>query len=112
MRIDNIKINSYGKLKDKELSLKNCINIIYGENEKGKSTLLNYIINMFYGTSKNKKGRAMSDYEKYKPWDGEDFSGKIKYTLDNNESYEVYREFGKKNAKIYNNRTEDISKEF
>ena len=112
MRIDDIKINSYGKLKDKELSLKNGINIIYGENEKGKSTLLNYIINIFYGTSRNKKGRAMSDYEKYKPWDGEDFSGKIKYTLDNNESYEVYREFGKKNAKIYNNKMEDISKEF
>ena len=48
MKINNLKINSYGKLKDKEIDLKNGINIIYGQNEAGKSTLINFIINSFY----------------------------------------------------------------
>lgn len=112
MKINELKINSYGKLKDKNLSLENGINIIYGENEKGKSTLLNFIVNMFYGTSRNKKGREMSDYDKYKPWDTEEFSGRMIYTLDNDEKYEVFREFSKKNPKIYDQNMEDISKDY
>ena len=84
MKIKKIKINSYGKLKDKEINLKNNLNIIYGENESGKSTLLNFIKSIFYGISKTKNGKEISDYEKYLPWTGEEFSGKIEYQLDNN----------------------------
>lgn len=112
MKINELKINSYGKLKDKDIDFEEGINIVYGENEKGKSTLLNCIVNMLYGTSKNKKGRDISDYDKYKPWDSDEFSGKMRYTLDNNESFEVFREFGKKNPKVYNDRMEDVSKEY
>ena len=55
MKINKLKINSYGKLKEKEINLENGINLIYGENEAGKSTLIKFIINSFYGISKNKK---------------------------------------------------------
>ena len=48
MKIKNIKINNYGNLKQKEINLENNINIIYGKNETGKSTLLNYLKNIFY----------------------------------------------------------------
>lgn len=112
MKINEIKINSYGKLKNKEIKLKNNINIIYGKNESGKSTLLKFILNIFYGTSKNKKGKEISDFEKYKPWDSEEFSGKLSYELDNKERYEIFREFNKKNPIIYNEKGEDITKEF
>ena len=112
MKINNIKINSYGKLKEKEIKLKDGINILYGKNEAGKSTLLRFIINSFYGISKNKKGKEYSDYEKYLPWSGEDFSGKIEYELNNKSKYEIYRDFKRKNPQIFNEKMEDISKEF
>ena len=112
MKINKIKINSYGKLKNKEINLRNNLNIIYGKNEKGKSTLLNFILNIFYGTSKNKKGKEISDYEKYKPWDNEEFSGKLSYELDNKNIYEIFREFNKKNPSIFNDKGEEITKEF
>lgn len=112
MKINKLKINSYGKLKEKEINLNNGINIIYGQNETGKSTLIKFIINSFYGISKNKKGKEISDYEKYKPWIGEEFSGKLEYELDNKNKYEIYRDFNKKNPKIFNENMEDISKEF
>ena len=67
---------------------------------------------MFYGASKNKNGKDISDYEKYKPWNAEEFSGKMKYTLDNGKQYEVFRDFSKKNPKIYNENLEDISNSF
>ena len=112
MKIKNIKINNYGNLENKEINLKDRINIIYGKNESGKSTLLNYIKNVFYGISKNKNGREISDYEKYKPWGKEDYSGKLKYELDNGHEYEIIRDFNKKNPKIFNGELEEISKEF
>lgn len=112
MKIENIKINSFGKINDKEYNLSEKINLIYGKNEAGKSTLLKFIQNIFYGTSKNKKGKYFSDYDLYKPWGEGDFSGKIKYKLDSGKTFEVYREFTKKNPKIYNENLEDISKQF
>ena len=112
MRIDKLKINGFGKIKNKELELKDGINIIYGENESGKSSLLKFVSSMFYGLSKNKNGKEFPDFDRYKPWYNDEFSGKISYTLDNGESFEVYREFKKKNPVIYNSRKEDISKEF
>ena len=111
MKINNLKINGFGKIEDKEINLNNRINLIYGENEAGKTTLLKFISGMFYGVSKNKNKKEFSDFEKYKPWQAEEFSGKIEYTLDNNNTYEVYRDFTKKNPKIYFN-SEDISKNF
>lgn len=112
MKINKIKINSYGKVRDKEIDLKNGINIIYGKNEAGKSTILRFIVNSFYGISKNKKGKEYSDFERYTPWSSDEFSGKIEYELNNNNKYEVFREFKKKNPKIFNENKEDISKEF
>lgn len=112
MKINKLKINNYGKLKDIEIKLNDNINIIYGQNEAGKSTLLNFILNSFYGISKNKKGKDISDYDKYKPWVGEEFSGKVEYELDNGKKYEVYRDFNKKNPKILDEEKQDISKQF
>ena len=45
LKINKIKINSYGKIKNKEIKLNNNLNIIYGKNESGKSTILNFIFN-------------------------------------------------------------------
>ena len=112
MKINNLKVNSFGKLKDKELKLSDGINIIYGENEVGKSRKQKFISCMLYGISKNKNGKDISDFDKFKPWDTDEFSGKINYTLDNGQEFEVYREFKKKNPIIYNSNKEDISKTF
>lgn len=112
MKINNLKINGFGKLKDKEVNFKDGINLVYGENESGKSSMLKFISSMLYGASKNKNGKDISDFDKFKPWQTEEFSGKLEYTLDNGESFEIYREFKKKNPVIYNSKKEDISKTF
>ena len=109
MKIKELNINGFGKLKDKNIKFNEGINVIVGENESGKSTLLKFITSIFYGISKNKRGKSISDYEKFKPWDSEIYSGKIKYKLDNNNEFEVYRDFNKKSPEIYNNFGDDIT---
>lgn len=111
LKINKISVNSYGNLKNKHIDLEN-INIIYGKNESGKSTLLNFVKNVFYGISKNKNGNSISDYDKYYPWDAQGFSGKIKYELDNKDVFEAYRDFNRKEVQIYNEQMMDISNQF
>ena len=112
MKIEKVQINAFGNLENKQIELGENINIIKGKNESGKSTFLKFIVDMFYGISKNKRGKEFSDYDRYKPWNNEEFSGKITYKLDNGKKYEVFRDFNKKNPKIYNEEGEDISKEY
>ena len=112
MKINYLKINGFGKLKNKEINLNENINLIYGKNESGKSTLLKFISSMFYGVAKTKNGKEISDLEKYEPWANDEFSGKVRYKLDDNSEYEVFRDFSKKNPKIYNSNLEDISDKF
>lgn len=112
MKIEKVQINAFGNLENKQIELGENINIIKGKNESGKSTFLKFIVDMFYGISKNKRGKEFSDYDRYKPWNNEEFSGKITYKLDDGKKYEVFRDFNKKNPKIYNEEGEDISKEY
>ena len=42
MKIDNFKINNYGKIENREVILTNGINLIKGYNEAGKSTILSF----------------------------------------------------------------------
>jgi len=83
LKIKKLKINGFGNLEGKKIEFNRNINIIYGKNEAGKSTLLKFIIDMFYGISKNKRGKDITDFEKYTPWKASEFSGKLNYELDN-----------------------------
>ena len=112
MYIKKIQVNNFGKLKNKEIELKPGINVIYGENESGKSTLLDFLTSMFYGIDKNKSGKEISNYDKYLPWDGGEFSGKVGYELDNGEEFEVFRNFAKKQPQIFDKDANDVSKDF
>lgn len=66
MFIKKIKLLKYGKLKDFNIDLDEGINVIYGENEAGKSTVQSFISNSLYGINnkrskdirQNKIGRA------------------------------------------------------
>ncbi len=112
MNIEEVKINGFGKLENRDIAFDKHMNIIYGKNEAGKSTFLKFIDGMLYGLSKNKNGELISDMEKYRPWENVSFSGKIKYQMDNGNIYEVYRDFNKKNPIIYNEFGENISDTF
>jgi len=108
MKINKIKINNFGNLSDKNIELKK-FNIIYGKNESGKSTLQNYIVSSLYGIQKTKNGKAMSDFEKYEPWNGGEFSGTINYELDDGSEYNVFRNFKNNKVELTDATGKDVS---
>ena len=76
MKFKNLSVGSFGKISDKEISFSDKLNIIYGKNEAGKSTLSAYMKYMLYGFS-SQKGRSVDSNEKtkYMPWDSDVISG-------------------------------------
>ena len=70
MIIKKLKIRSFGKLRNLEMELTPGINVLYGENESGKTTLHTFIRSMFYGMTRQRGRGAKTDtYATYEPWD-------------------------------------------
>ena len=111
MKIDDFKINNYGKIENSEVFLQNGINLIKGYNEAGKSTILSFLNSMLYGIDKTKKGN-ISKYDKYLPWLSTNFSGSMNYRLDNGNTYYVFRDFKKKTPIILDSNRNDITANF
>lgn len=80
MNINELNLISFGKFKNKKVELTKGLNIIYGENEAGKTTIHNFIDGMFYGFLKPnvKNTLYLEEHGKYKPWHSSNYSGVIK----------------------------------
>ena len=70
MVIRRLKIKNFGKIRDKDMELSPGINVLYGENESGKTTTHTFIRSMFYGVRRLRGKAALNDtYTKYEPWE-------------------------------------------
>ena len=49
MKIQELEVKNFGKFTDRRIQMEDGINILYGENESGKSTLHTFIKGMLYG---------------------------------------------------------------
>jgi len=93
MKIDRIEIISFGKFKNKNIDFTDGLNIIYGNNESGKSTIISFIYAMLYGFGESRT-KALSLREKYTPWDGSVCEGRILVTTDDGKHISIYRKAG------------------
>lgn len=91
MKIIEINIKCFGRLKDFALKPGDGVNIIYGKNESGKSTVMAFIKAMLYGFE---SGEKRSQYE---PWSGGQPAGSIEFEHDG-VTYFLNRTFGESKA--------------
>lgn len=69
MWIQELQIKNFGKFTDKRIELASGINVIYGENESGKSTLHAYIRGCLFGIRKMRGRASKTDvFSRYQPW--------------------------------------------
>ena len=74
MKIREISIKNFGKLSNKTISFGDGINIIYGKNESGKSTIHTFIKSMLFGLERGRGRAANSDtFSQYEPWDNPNY---------------------------------------
>lgn len=84
MKIEKIYISEFGKLKDFTLNLSDGFNVVFGENENGKTTVMAFIKAMFYGTGKKVQSIEQSLRIKYTPFGGaQNMGGRIFFEHEN-----------------------------
>lgn len=105
MIIKDIQLTNFGKFNHKSMSLESGLNIIYGENEAGKTTIHTFIRGMLFGIEKQ-RGKASSKdlYSKYEPWDNpSNYQGMMRIENDG-VTYRIERNFSRqfKSFKVIN----------
>ncbi|HHU52515.1 MAG TPA: AAA family ATPase [Clostridiaceae bacterium] len=80
MKIDRIHIEAFGGLENVEINFKPEMQIVYGMNESGKTTIQNFIKAMFYGFGKIGHSVETNARKKYKPWSGKTMGGYIVFS--------------------------------
>lgn len=95
MIIKRVEIKAFAGLKDFSLDFDSGLNCIYGANEAGKSTILNFILAMFYGLG-DRRGKD-NFRDKVKPSSGEQIRGQIVFNH-NEKNYELQRTFAERTA--------------
>ncbi len=113
MILKELNLVSFGKFKNKVINFHEGLNVVYGENESGKTTIHNFIEGMFYGFLKPyvKKKKFLDELDRFRPWNGEKYAGIL--TLQKGDrSYRIERDFDRKEVKVYDELTgKDITDE-
>lgn len=106
--IKKIYINNFGKFNNYELEFEKGLNVIYGQNEAGKTTILNFILMILYGNQSKSKDILQNERKKYRPWNNDIMKGFIEIEK-NCIPYKIERTFLNSNAtdivSIYNMNT-------
>ena len=97
MKIKSLHISAFGKLKNKDINFEESFNIIYGGNEQGKTTVMNFIKMMFYGTERSSAQLNKNLRKKYTPWDNSLMAGSIDFE-NKGRLYRLERIFGNSNS--------------
>ncbi len=70
MKIIDIYINGFGKFHGRNLTFRDGLNIVYGKNEAGKSTIHTFIRGMLFGIERQRGRASRNDlYTKFEPWE-------------------------------------------
>ena len=91
MIIKELKIDSFGGVENKIIHLSKGLNLVYGENEAGKSTIEEFIKVMLYGFPQ-KRGKSDGDRKRYLPFKGGGIRGELTLEQDGRE-YIIKRMF-------------------
>ncbi|MBR2448026.1 MAG: AAA family ATPase, partial [Clostridia bacterium] len=97
MKIKALHIAAFGGIKNLDLNLENSFNVVYGQNENGKTTIMNFIKMMFYGTERGSAQLSKNLRKRYTPWDQSQMAGYIIFEKDGR-SYRLERIFGSSNS--------------
>jgi len=70
MRFIELQIKGFGKFHDRTIPFQDGLNVIYGKNEAGKSTIHTFIRGMLFGIQPMRGKASKNDlYNKYEPWE-------------------------------------------
>ena len=91
MKIKEINIIQFGKLKDLTVSLSDGLNVVRGDNESGKSTLLAFIKFALYGVGRKNPNVAVGERERAISWNSGLAAGSLTIEDEDGREYRIER---------------------
>ena len=100
MKLKQLKVNNFGKLNNREIQFADGINIVYGPNESGKTTLHEFIKGMFYGITRQRGRASRNDlYTRYEPWGNSSYFAGVLRFESGSKDFRITRNFYKNDIK-------------
>ncbi len=101
MKLLKLNISNFGLFHNKKIEFSDGLNLIYGGNESGKSTIHSFIKGMLFGIDKKPGRPTFNDmYDKYQPWKTPgSYDGSLEFEVDK-KKYHIYRNFDKNNKEM------------
>lgn len=98
MIIKRITVKNFGKLHNRTMEFSPGINLLYGENESGKTTTHVFVKSMLYGIQRQRGRAAKKDaYTMYLPWENSADYGGILWFENGGKNFRLIRNFYKEN---------------
>lgn len=94
MRIEQLNLIDFGMFHQFTLKLDPAAQLIYGDNEQGKTTLLSFMLLMLYGDQGRDRKGQLTIRSKYQPWSGREMAGSLVLSAKNHR-YQIEKHFGK-----------------
>jgi uncharacterized protein YhaN len=93
VKIQNLRIDGFGRITQASYALAPGLNVIGGPNEAGKSTLQQAVLALLYGffSGSRRTSAELELLEHYRPWNGDAYGGQLEYTLDCGGAFRVAR---------------------
>jgi recombinational DNA repair ATPase RecF len=103
MKLRRLTVTGFGRLVGRSFAFDDGLNVIYGPNEAGKSTLARSIVASLYGIGRDK--------DAWRPWLGDAYATTLVYELANGRSYEVQRDYDRdgKGVRVYDRDGNDVA---
>ena len=94
MKLLDVYISGFGKFHDQSVTFQDGLNIVYGKNEAGKSTLHTFIRSMLFGMERQRGRAAKTDsYSRFLPWENKGgYEGRLRLEK-NDHIYRIERNF-------------------
>ena len=94
MKITELYIKNFGRFSEQHFYIKDGVQVIYGENEYGKSTLQAFIRAMLFGMERGRgKAAAKDDFSKYQPWENPNYYAGVMRFRCGNRNFRLERSF-------------------
>ena len=98
MKIKQLRIGSFGKLNNTDISLDERITVIKGKNEAGKSTISAFVRYMLFGFAGRSSSLCDNTKKRFMPWDKDECSGEMDFFTSDGKSYTSIRKTASRNA--------------
>lgn len=101
MKITELYLKNFGKFHEKHFYIRNGVQIIYGENEFGKSTIHAFVRAMLFGLERGRGRAAGKDaFSRYEPWENPgSYAGVMRFCC-GGRAFRLERSFGRLERRV------------